>query len=90
MCLGSAGQIVEMHPQIEHLARVDVNGVGRMINVGLLEDEQLAPGDWVLIHVGFAMSKIDEHEAAAALAFLESIGQAYADEMAALTASQIE
>ena len=65
MCLGYPGQIVEMHPQHEHLAKVDVSGVGRMINIGLLEDEHLVPGDWVLIHVGFAMSKIDEEEAAA-------------------------
>ena len=57
MCLGIPGQIVEMHPYVEHLARIDVNGVGRTINIGLLEDEHLAPGDWVLIHVGFAMSK---------------------------------
>ena len=41
MCLGIPGQIVEMHPQYEHLAKVDVSGVGRMINIGLLEDEQL-------------------------------------------------
>jgi hydrogenase assembly chaperone HypC/HupF len=45
---------------------VDVSGVTRIINIGLLEDEDLKPGDWVLIHVGFAMSKIDEEEAALA------------------------
>jgi len=87
MCLGIPGQIVEMHPQIEHLARVDVNGVGRMINVGLLEDEQLAPGDWVLIHVGFAMSKIDEQEAAQALASLQMMGGMFTDEVNALMTS---
>jgi hydrogenase expression/formation protein HypC len=50
----------------------------------------LEPGDWVLIHVGFALSKIDEDEARAALEFLEGIGQAYADELAALAESKIE
>ena len=48
--------------------RVDVRGVGRIINIGLLEDEGSRRGDWVLIHVGFAMSKIDEDEAQMALA----------------------
>ena len=72
------------------LAKVDVSGVRRAINIGLLSDEQVEPGDWVLIHVGFALSKIDEQEAKAALAFLEGIGQAYADELAALADSKIE
>ena len=63
MCLGIPGQVVELSGAHEHLARVDVNGVGRTINIGLLEDEDLRCGDWVLIHVGFAMSKIDEEEA---------------------------
>ena len=63
MCLGIPGRLVEFLDSHEHLARVDVNGVGRIINIGLLEDEVLGPGDWVLIHVGFAMSKIDEEEA---------------------------
>jgi hydrogenase expression/formation protein HypC len=67
-----------------------VSGVRRVINVGLLEDDKLEPGDWVLIHVGFALSKIDEAEAAAALQFLEGIGQAYEDELAALAESRIE
>ena len=62
----------------------------RVINVGLLADDMPEPGEWVLIHVGFALSKIDEKEAAAALAFLEGIGQAYEDELAALQESMIE
>ena len=53
-------------------------------------DDPPAPGEWVLIHVGFALSKIDEQEAAAALEFLEGIGQAYEDELTALKASVIE
>jgi hydrogenase assembly chaperone HypC/HupF len=61
---GIPGQLKEFSDVHEHLARVDVSGVTRIINIGLLEDEHLQPGDWVLIHVGFAMSKIDEEEAA--------------------------
>ncbi len=87
MCLGIPGQIVETNVGHEHLARVDVNGVGRMINVALLEDEYLAPGDWVLIHVGFAMSKIDEEEANLALASLQMMGEMFTDEVDALMTS---
>lgn len=80
MCLGIPGRIVAFE-QHEHLARVDVSGVGRMVNIGLLEDEHLQEGDWILIHVGFAMSKIDEEEAAMALASLKMMGQAFDDEV---------
>jgi hydrogenase expression/formation protein HypC len=90
MCLGIPGEVVEFVPDQPDLARVNVSGVRRIINVGLLSDEPLVPGDWVLIHVGFALSKIDEEEAASALAFLEGIGQAYEDELTALAESQIE
>jgi hydrogenase expression/formation protein HypC len=90
MCLGIPGEIVELMDDRPDLAKVDVSGVRRAINIGLLEDEQLQPGDWVLIHVGFALSKIDEDEAKAALDFLEGIGQAYADELAALADSRID
>ena len=90
MCLGIPGEIVELMDDRADLAKVDVSGVRRAINIGLLEDEKLEPGDWVLIHVGFALSKIDEDEAKAALDFLEGIGQAYADELAALADSKID
>ena len=90
MCLGIPGEIVELMDDRPDLAKVDVSGVRRAINIGLLSDEKLEPGDWVLIHVGFALSKIDEGEAKAALDFLEGIGQAYADELAALADSKIE
>jgi hydrogenase expression/formation protein HypC len=90
MCLGIPGEVIEILPDQPDLARVDVSGVRRVINIGLLSDDVIAPGDWVLIHVGFALSKIDEAEAAAALEFLESIGQAYDDELAALAESRIE
>jgi len=90
MCLGIPGEVVELYTDRADLAMVDVSGVRRAINIGLLEDENIQPGDWVLIHVGFALSKIDEEEAAAALAFLEGIGQAYDEELAALADSLIE
>jgi hydrogenase expression/formation protein HypC len=90
MCLGIPGEVVELLPDRPDLAKVDVSGVRRAINIGLLEDEVVGPGDWVLIHVGFALSKIDEGEAKAALEFLEGIGQAYADELQALQESRIE
>jgi hydrogenase expression/formation protein HypC len=90
MCLGIPGEIVELLDDRTDLAKVDVSGVRRAINIGLLENETLVPGDWVLIHVGFALSKIDEDEARAALEFLEGIGQAYEDEIAALQESIID
>jgi hydrogenase expression/formation protein HypC len=90
MCLGIPGEVVELLPDEPDLAKVDVSGVRRSINVGLLEGEVLSPGDWVLIHVGFAMSKIDEDEARAALDFLEGIGQAYDDELRALQDSGVD
>jgi hydrogenase expression/formation protein HypC len=90
MCLGIPGEVVELVEGQPDLAKVDVSGVRRMINIGLLADDPPVPGEWVLIHVGFALSKIDEDEAAAALEFLQGIGQAYEDELAALQESMIE
>ena len=90
MCLGIPGEVVELYDDRPDLAKVDVSGVRRAINIGLLEGEDIRPGDWILIHVGFALSKIDEEEAAAALNFLEGIGQAYDDELAALADSTID
>jgi hydrogenase expression/formation protein HypC len=87
VCLGIPGQITETNVTHEHLARVEVNGVGRLINVALLEEEKLVPGDWVLIHVGFAMSKIDEDEARLALASLQMMGGIFTDEVDALMTS---
>jgi len=56
----------------------------------MLADEEVKPGDWVLIHVGFALAKIDEQEAKASLALLAALGQAYADELKAFEDSRIE
>ena len=74
MCLGIPGQIVELRPSNAPLARIDVAGVRRDIHVGLLGDD-LRVGDWVLVHVGFALSRIDEADAARALEAFGSIGQ---------------
>ncbi|MGH9296972.1 MAG: HypC/HybG/HupF family hydrogenase formation chaperone [Acidimicrobiales bacterium] len=89
MCLGIPGEIVEVLESNRHLAKVDVAGVRRNINIGLLEDEGIGPGDWVLIHVGFAMAKIDEAEAQLALEGLQLMGQAYVEEVKAVTESRI-
>ena len=90
MCLGIPGEVIELMPEHPDLARVDVSGVKRAINIGLLTDDPPVPGDWILIHVGFALSKIDEKEAKAAMDFLIGIGQAYEDEIAALLKSRID
>ncbi len=90
MCLGIPGEVIELYPDRPDLAKVDVSGVRRAINIGLLEGEEVGPGDWVLIHVGFALSKIDEAEAAAARAFLEGVGQAYDDELAGRAQARID
>jgi hydrogenase expression/formation protein HypC len=90
MCLGIPGEIIEIIEDRPDLAKVAVSGVKRTINIGLLDEDPPAPGDWILIHVGFALSKIDEVEAKAAMDFLESIGKAYEDELAALQESRID
>jgi len=90
MCLGIPGEVIEVIAEQPELARVQVSGVRRVINIGLLADDPPRPGEWVLIHVGFGLSKIDEAEAAATLRYLSGLGQAYADELAALAESRIE
>ncbi|MQY10142.1 hypothetical protein SRB5_02480 [Streptomyces sp. RB5] len=87
MCLGIPGEVVELRTDQPDLALVDVSGVRRAVNIALIAEEGVAPGDWVLIHVGFALSRIDESEARATMAFLEGLGEAYEDEMAALRES---
>ena len=92
MCLGIPGRIVEILDEDLQLAKAEVSGVRRNINIGLVsgDDEKVQVGDWVLIHVGFAMSRIDEAEAQSTLGVLEEIGAAYEQELAALRASRIE
>ena len=76
MCLSIPGQVVErVEGFADQLALVDVAGGRRQVNVGMLEGTPLGPGDWVLIHVGFAVEKVDEATARAAMAGLELIGR---------------
>ncbi|CAN5873270.1 MAG: HypC/HybG/HupF family hydrogenase formation chaperone [Gemmatimonadetes bacterium] len=89
MCLGIPGQIVEFVDEALHLAKVDVSGVRRNVHVGLVAPEGIQVGDWVLIHVGFAISKIDEAEARATYEFLRELGDAYEQEMAEFEQSEI-
>lgn len=90
MCLGIPGQIVEFLDPTHHLAKAEISGVRRAINVGMLVPDGLEVGDWVLIHVGFGLSKIDEDEARRTLEFLEQLGSDYADELTLIEQSRIE
>jgi hydrogenase expression/formation protein HypC len=90
MCLGIPGQILEYVDDQNDIATVEVSGVRRNINVGLVRPEGIGPGDWVLVHVGFAMSKIDEVEAQETLTMLKQLGEAYKNELDALFESNIE
>jgi hydrogenase expression/formation protein HypC len=89
MCLGIPGQIVEVVDPEHHIAKAEVSGVRRNVNIGLLAGD-VGVGDWVLIHVGFALSKIDEEEAQATREFLEQLGEPYEQELAELKTSSIE
>ena len=92
MCLAIPGQIVEVVDQENRLAKVDVAGVQRTINIGLLDEDGVGvdSGDWVLIHVGFAISQVDEEEAIATRRQLERMGADYEAELEELKASVIE
>lgn len=84
MCLGIPGQIVNIVEPTSHLATVSVEGVRREVNIGLVQGDEggVAVGDWVLIHVGFAMARIDEDEAARSLEFLRELGKVFDEEIA--------
>jgi hydrogenase expression/formation protein HypC len=92
MCLAIPGQVIEMVDEVNRLATVEVAGVRRTVNIGLLDEggESAKAGDWVLIHVGFALAKIDEEEARATLMLLEQMGSEYEQELVELRASVIE
>lgn len=83
MCLGIPGQIVEITDSLRKLAKVDVAGVKREVNVACVVSEQhpleSCVGDWVLVHVGFAMTRIDEEEAERTLTLLMELGEAQAE-----------
>jgi hydrogenase assembly chaperone HypC/HupF len=77
MCLGIPGRVVKvLEGNAGMLALVDVLGAERPINLGMLEDMAVEPGQWVLIHMGFALETIDETKAEEALSGLEMMGQA--------------
>ena len=80
MCLAIPGRIVEFVDEENAVGKVEIGGVRRNVNLGLLDRGTLALGDYVLVHVGFAMSRIDEHEAEETLRLLREIG-AYQDEV---------
>ena len=92
MCLAIPGQVIELVDERNRLAKVNVAGVQRNVNVGLLDSDGVGvrPGDWVLIHVGFALSKVDEEEAQATLRLLEQMGSEYELELKELKGSAIE
>jgi hydrogenase expression/formation protein HypC len=90
MCLGIPGRIVEFVDAERQLAKVEVSGVRRTINVALVAPDGLAIGEWLLIHVGFAVSKIDEVEAARTLELLTLLGDAYEQELSQMRESRIE
>lgn len=83
MCLGIPGRIIKIDDVAKKLATVDVGGVKRQVNIACIVDEEHSVsscvGDWVLIHVGFAMSRIDEAEAAETLKILTELGEAQAE-----------
>ncbi len=92
MCLGIPGQIVEIVDTENRVAKVDVSGVRRNVDVGLLWEgpDAVGIGDWVLIHVGFAISRIDEAEAEETLKALQALGAPYEEELADLRTSAID
>ena len=91
MCLAIPGQVVAIVDEANRLAKVSVTGVLRTVNIDLLDGEAggVVPGNWVLIHVGFAISRVDEAEAAATLALLERMGAEYRMELEEYKGSDI-
>jgi hydrogenase expression/formation protein HypC len=92
VCLALPGQVVEIVDEANRLASVDFAGVRRTVSIGLLDADGagVQPGDWVLVHVGFALSRVDEDEALATRRLLEQMGAEYEQELAELERSVIE
>ncbi len=90
MCLGIPGQIIDLLDPAQHRAVVEVDGVRREVNVALVAGDEggIAVGEWVLIHVGFAMAKIDEEEAQRTLDFIKELGSLYDDEIEQFSETQ--
>lgn len=89
MCLAIPAQVVDIVDETRRLARVSVAGVRRTVSIALLDGgaEPVRAGDWVLIHVGFAISRVDEQEAFATLRLLEEMGAEYQQELHEIRAS---
>ncbi|MEO5826383.1 MAG: HypC/HybG/HupF family hydrogenase formation chaperone [Gemmatimonadales bacterium] len=90
MCLGIPGQVLEFVDPARHIAKVDVSGVRRNVNVALVLPDGLEIGDWVLIHVGVALSRIDEAEAKRTTEFLMQLDDLYVEELEQLSDSSID
>ena len=89
MCLGIPGRIIEIVDEEYDIAKVEVSGVKRNISIALVRPEGIASGDWVLVHVGFAMSKIDETEAQETLKALRLLGDPFSDELEMFHTTQV-
>lgn len=90
MCLAIPGRVVKVLDAADQLAQVDVGGVRRTVNIGLLDGAGGLAGEWVLVHVGFALSRIDEREALATLELLRQMGEIYEQELRELEESAVE
>ena len=90
MCLGIPGTVTGFLEESEHLAAVDVAGVTHKVSIALVEEDGIDVGDWVLIHMGFAMELIDEGEAMAAYRRLEGAGEGHGDGLAGVDDSDSE
>jgi hydrogenase expression/formation protein HypC len=86
MCVGIPAQVVEILPAERKMAVVEVEGVRREVSIVMVLDDGVKVGDWVLLHVGFAMSVIDEQEAEAQLDFMRMLGGVYEEEVEAFSA----
>ncbi len=80
MCMGIPGQIVEIIDPVHRLARAEVSGQLRQVNLGLLSPDEGAVGDWVLVHAGLAVSRMEPDEARSALEFLKELDRLYKEE----------
>ena len=93
MCLGIPGQIIEITDASQLMAKVDVSGIQRAVNIACIVSEdhpaEACVGDWVLVHVGFAMSRIDEEEAQKTLEILTELGEMQ-EEMEAMQQSAVQ
>ncbi len=94
MCLGIPGRIVGISSDQQKLAIVDVGGVKRTVNIACIVDEQHLPescvGEWVLVHVGFAMSRVDPEEAQRTIELLTQLGDVQAEVQAMRASGQAQ